>query len=158
MLGCRHVGSQRGEASGKSQPWLPLQLGLRLLLHGIPLTTPDGPPSSGSLAAGRGAVYTSEPEVRVAENKRELEGAVGGRRGVGGECGPRGPWGAAARAGWGPLPPLHCRLRLSPAHFDPLRSRQAVLLLLRLLLSPRGVEVCPRRHHQPRVLSQQDHG
>ena len=33
---------------------------------------------SGSLALGRGAVQTSEPVVKVAENKRELGGAVEG--------------------------------------------------------------------------------
>lgn len=97
---------------------------------------------SGSLARGRGAVSTSESEVQVPENKRELSGAVEGE----GVSRPRSP------GTWGPSCLGHLLLPLPPAHREPVRSCQVVLLLLRLLLPPGGVEVCPGRHHQPRLL------
>ena len=112
------------------------------LLMGLPL-------SSGCLALGRGAVYTLEPEVRVAENKREcgasVEGGVWGRR-------EQVQAGIQHRLVVGAVSPSRLLLLLPPVHFWPVCSRQVVLLLLRLLLSPCGVEVCPRGRHQPRLL------
>lgn len=59
--------------------------GTALPLHGISLSTPDGPPlsSSGFLALGRGSA-NHELVVKVPENNRELGGAAGDGGGCGG--------------------------------------------------------------------------
>lgn len=113
-----------------------------------------GSSPSGSLALGRGAVYTSEPEVRVAENKRELGRLWKGEAGrAGAGAGPQGlgEHPEQTEVG-GRLPLSRLLLLLPPVDICVLCSRQVVLLLLWLLLSPRGVEVCPGGHHQPRLL------
>lgn len=83
---------------------------------------PDGPPlsSSGSLALGRGAVYTSEPDVRVPEDKRESWAAVQGGGAEGGKQVRLGPGGRAAqsrRRSLGPFSSSVCRRSFVPLTF-----------------------------------------
>lgn len=90
---------------------------------------------------GSVTVHSSEPEVRIPENNRELGGAVEGVRVS--SCRPSGDLESTQPSlQFRAVPHLMYLLLIPPpAHFDPVCSCEVVLCLLGLFFSPCGVEV-----------------